>query len=225
MLIDVLDGVLQTYIGMVTKVAECGIPYCVEEFEFLKAPSSRSLRALVTCPPNWTGPSLGVSTYGDAFLYPLSMKHFFVHSFILITYDEDGTLLCSLKTYKGLVTPQKEPPKSNLRMKWQPKCLTVSHYFFSLCYFIFDIKYLQPSKELLSSKMNQEAYLHFSAGMMSSLKQSLREVLDISLDESMYCDKSSEEIAKIIEKHPSPHKDCIYIMQLTINEFFEDSNT
>ena len=74
---------------------------------------------------------------------------------------------------------------------------------------IFDTQYLSPSAQLLSAKMNQESDLYLPSALMKAIKQSLQEVLDIPRDESMYCNKSAEEIAKIIEKNPSPHKDCI----------------
>lgn len=65
-----LDGVLQSFIGMVTKAGRAGIPYCMDEFQFFRAPLSSSVHAVIVSPPEWDGGlAQGVSRYGDASLY------------------------------------------------------------------------------------------------------------------------------------------------------------
>lgn len=65
-----LDGVLQSFIGMVTKAGRAGIPYCMGEFQFFTPPTSSTVHAIIVSPPEWDGGlANGVSRYGDADLY------------------------------------------------------------------------------------------------------------------------------------------------------------
>lgn len=58
-------------IGLATKAGKMGIPYCMDEIQFFRAPETSEVHAIIEFPPEWDGGlTQGVSKYGNAHLYP-----------------------------------------------------------------------------------------------------------------------------------------------------------